>query len=95
MEEFKTSVVKEIVPTLTNTEKKISELKTRAKKFNPEVKPKAEKPEKISDKPLKKGDPVRMKDTLAAGEVIEIRDGMVQVETGSFRFLSQWRKSKK
>ena len=36
---------------------------------------------------MKSGDSVRMKDTLAAGEVIEVRDDMVQVETGSFRIF--------
>ena len=41
----------------------------------------------VSEQPLKPGDAVRMKDTLAAGEVIEIKDKMVQVETGSLRFF--------
>jgi len=36
---------------------------------------------------MKVGDAVRMTDTMAAGEITEIKDRMVQVETGSFRFL--------
>ncbi len=36
---------------------------------------------------MKPGDAVRMIDTQAAGEVIEIKDKMVQVETGSLRFF--------
>ena len=40
----------------------------------------------LNDKPLKPGDAVRMIETMAAGEVIEIKDRMVQIETGSLRF---------
>jgi DNA mismatch repair protein MutS2 len=56
-------------------------------KLDPE--PVKEKPLKpvSSEKPLKTGDPVRMKDTQAAGEIVEIKDKMVQVETGSLRFF--------
>ena len=87
VEEFKASVNKETAAPITSAEKKISELKIRAKRFKPENKPKEKEAEKISDKPLKPGDPVRMKETLAAGEVIEVRDGMVQIETGSVRIF--------
>jgi DNA mismatch repair protein MutS2 len=45
-----------------------------------------EKAAEKSDKPLKPGDSVRMTDTQATGEIIEIRDGMVQVESSNFRF---------
>lgn len=87
VEEFKSSVTNETQVPLTPSEKKISELKTRAKRFRPEVSQKEKEVEKISDKPLKPGDPVRMKETLAAGEVIEVRDGMIQVETGNLRIF--------
>ena len=43
--------------------------------------------EPLSEQPLKPGDPVRMIETMAAGEVIEIKDRMVQIETGSLRFF--------
>ncbi len=58
----------------------------RAKKFKPKEKP--EKPEETpkAEKPLKVGDAVRMIDTMAAGEIVEIKDKMILVETGSFRF---------
>jgi DNA mismatch repair protein MutS2 len=87
VDEFKDSVSNTAPESITESEKKVSELKIRAKRFKPEEKPKVKEPEKISDKPLKPGDPVRMKDTLAAGEVIEVRDGMICVETGSLRFF--------
>jgi DNA mismatch repair protein MutS2 len=87
VDKFKASVTDETPAPMTRVEKKILDLKSRAIRIKPEVKIKEKEVEKISDKPLKSGDPVRMKDTLAAGEIIEVRDGMVQVETGSFRFF--------
>jgi DNA mismatch repair protein MutS2 len=84
---YKTSFSKETPPVETSSEKKVSELKNKIKKLR-QIQPVKEKePEKISEKPLKPGDPVRMKDTLAAGEVIEVREGLVQVETGNLRFF--------
>lgn len=87
IEDFKSSVSDEIPAGITQTEKKMTQLKIRAKKYKPEIRSKEKESEKVSDKLLKPGDPVRMKDTLAAGEVIEVRDNKVQVETGSFRFF--------
>ena len=87
VEEFKSSVSDKIPAGITQTEKKMSQLKIRAKKYKPEVIQKEKESDKVSDKPLKPGDPVRMKDTLAAGEVIEVRENKVQVETGSIRFF--------
>ena len=72
---------------MTPTEKKISELKKKATNIS-YIKPVEEKkPEKLSDETLKKGDAVRLKDTLAAGEVLEIREDLVHVETGNLRFF--------
>jgi DNA mismatch repair protein MutS2 len=87
LEEFKSSVTTDSPPEMTPSEKKINELKIRAKKFKPAVEEREIENEKAIEKPLKPGDPVRMKDTLAAGEVIEIREAMVQVETGNLRIF--------
>ena len=87
LEEFKTGVVEEIKPVESAAEKKISDLEHRAKKFKPKVN--SEKSPELpgKEKPLKAGDAVRMIDTQAAGEIIEIKENMIQVETGSFRFI--------
>jgi len=86
VEVFKSEIAGEKPEERTFREKKVSQLKQRARHLSPiAIQEKAEV-EKHSETPLKPGDAVRMKDTLAAGEVIEIRDGKVQVETGSFRF---------
>ncbi len=89
LEEFKSAVVKEIKPLETESEQKAALLVNRVKKIKtgsdtPIVQPviKAAK-----EQPLKPGDPVRMVDTQAAGEIIAIKDKMVQVETGNLRFF--------
>ncbi|TAL62479.1 MAG: endonuclease MutS2, partial [Bacteroidetes bacterium] len=89
LEEFKNMVVEEAKPVETESEEKIAVLRSKVKKIKMEPEPAKEKPvPPVSpEKPLKPGDAVRMIDTLAAGEVIEIKDKMLQVETGSLRFF--------
>jgi DNA mismatch repair protein MutS2 len=89
LEEFKNIVVKEAKPVKTESEEKMAVLSSRAKKIKMEPEPAEEKPVSaaVPEKPLKPGDAVRMIDTMAAGEVIAIKDKMVQVETGSLRFF--------
>jgi DNA mismatch repair protein MutS2 len=87
LDEYKSYFSEETLPAETLAEKKVSELKIKAKKFKPDKIFKEKEPDKISDTPLKPGDTVRMKDTLAAGEVIEVREGLVQVETGTLRIF--------
>jgi DNA mismatch repair protein MutS2 len=89
LEEFKTIVEKETIPVETKSEEKIAQLSSKAKRIKIEPEPIKEKPVKPAspDKPLKPGDPVRMKDTQAAGEIVEVKDKMVQVETGNLRFF--------
>jgi DNA mismatch repair protein MutS2 len=89
LEEFKNVVDEESKPLETESEEKIAILGSRAKKIKLEPEPVKEKPVHVVSKeqPLKPGDAVRMIDTQAAGEVIEIKDKMVQVETGSLRFF--------
>jgi DNA mismatch repair protein MutS2 len=89
LEEFKNIIVEVAKPVVTESEEKIALLSTKAKKIKLDPEPVREKPEKpvSKEQPLKPGDAVRMIDTLAAGEVIAIKDKMVQVETGSLRFF--------
>jgi DNA mismatch repair protein MutS2 len=88
LEEFKATVAEDNTVTETKSEARMAELGTRAKKMR--TKPKAEeekeKEKSLSEQPLKPGDAVRMIETMAAGEVIEIKERMVQIETGSLRF---------
>ena len=67
-------------------ERKIETLATKAGKVRVKLKKKEQEKPPVNE-PLKPGDAVRMKDTLAAGEIIEVKDKMIQVETGSLRFF--------
>jgi DNA mismatch repair protein MutS2 len=89
LEEFKNIVEEETKPVETASEEKIANLGSRAKKIRLEPEPVRDKeePSITQIRPLKPGDAVRMIDTQAAGEVIEIKDKMVQVETGNLRFF--------
>ena len=89
LEEFKNIVLEETKPVETKSEEKIAELSSRAKKMKmePESKKEKEVPVVPAKQKLRPGDAVRMIDTMAAGEVIEIKDKMVQIETGSLRFF--------
>ena len=89
LEEYKSIVVEDIKPSETKSEEKIAALSSKAKKIKLEPETIKEEPIPVVSKeqPLKPGDSVRMIDTMAAGEVIEIKDKMVQVETGSLRFF--------
>ena len=89
LEEFKNIVFEETKPVETKSEEKIAELSSRAKKMKmePESKKEKEVPVVPAKQKLRPGDAVRMIDTMAAGEVIEIKDKMVQIETGSLRFF--------
>ncbi|MFH0843011.1 MAG: Smr/MutS family protein [Bacteroidota bacterium] len=86
LEEFRENVVEEAKVHESEAEKKITALAQKARKFKSrETEESAAKTLK-KEKPLKVGDAVRMTDTLAAGEVIEIKGSMVLVESNSFRF---------
>jgi DNA mismatch repair protein MutS2 len=89
LEEFKNVVTEETKPLETESEEKIAKLNIKAKriKLEPEPPKERETTHEIEVKPLKPGDAVRMIDTQAAGEVIEIKDKMARVETGSLRFV--------
>ena len=91
LEEFKSEVKEQTKPVETQSEAKVAILSNRAKKIKlePETEKEKEKHQPVVSAvhPLKPGDAVRMIDTQAAGEIIEIKDKMVQVETGSLRFF--------
>jgi DNA mismatch repair protein MutS2 len=87
LDDYKSTFSEEIPVKETASEKKVSELKVRVKKIRQHKPPEEKVVEKVSDKPFKRGDIVRMKDTMAAGEIIEIREGQVQVETGNLRIF--------
>jgi len=89
LEEFKSNITEISKPLETESEEKVAILSSRAKKIKLEPEPAKEKKEPVpaKEKPLKPGDAVRMIDTQAAGEIIEVKDKMVQVETGSLRFF--------
>jgi DNA mismatch repair protein MutS2 len=89
LEEFKTNITEDSKPLETESEEKVAILSSKAKKIKLEPDPVKEKKEPVAakEKPLKPGDAVRMIDTQAAGEVIEVKEKMVQVETGSLRFF--------
>jgi DNA mismatch repair protein MutS2 len=86
VDEFKSEIVGEKAEEPTVSEKKVLQLKQKARRLRKVEVPERVAAEKKAEIPLKPGDPVRMKDTMAAGEVIEIRDGKVHVETGNLRF---------
>jgi DNA mismatch repair protein MutS2 len=90
LEVFKNVIKEDTKPFETESEEKIAKLSTKAKKIKLEPQPEKEKHATVASHqvhPIKPGDAVRMIDTQAAGEVIEIKDKMVQVETGSLRFF--------
>jgi len=89
LEEFKIEVKENIKPVETASEEKIAELSTKAKRIKLDQEPAkpAHQAPPQKPQPLKPGDPVRMIETQAAGEIVEIKDKMVQVETGNLRFF--------
>ena len=87
LEEFRERVIEEIRPSESDAEKKITSLTVKARKFRPKEKQETAVTSPDKQKPLQVGDAVRMTDTQAAGEITGIRDNMIQVETGSFRFM--------
>jgi DNA mismatch repair protein MutS2 len=89
LEEFKGVVKEPSKPEETISEEKIARLGAIAKRIKLDQEPVKEKKEPVEARiqPLKPGDAVRMIDTQAAGEIIEIKEKMVQVETGNLRFF--------
>jgi DNA mismatch repair protein MutS2 len=88
LEEFRTQVTGQSQPAESIQEDKVAALASKARKIRSIREKEKEKTEKAEpERPLKPGDAVRMKETMAAGEVIEIKDKMICVETGNLRFF--------
>ncbi|HEX2922152.1 MAG TPA: Smr/MutS family protein [Bacteroidales bacterium] len=88
LEEFKGNISEGSKLNETVSEEKAASLSEKAKKITTKKNQQKKEEEQISDnKPLKPGDAVKMKETQAAGEIIEVKDKMVQVETGSLRIF--------
>ena len=86
LEEFKAAVDNEPETITPHVEKKIEALNQKVKRIKREETPvdnQAQQNEKES--PLKSGDPVRLIETQAAGEIISIKGKMVEIETGRMR----------
>ncbi len=86
LDEFRSATDKDTMPAESEAERRLSELATRTgriRKSSMQEKTPAYQPE---DKPLKPGDAVRMTDTEAMGEIMELKDNMALIESGSFRF---------
>ncbi|HUX97139.1 MAG TPA: Smr/MutS family protein [Bacteroidales bacterium] len=87
LEEFKDVLEEEIKPIVTPTEQKIAVLHSKAKKIRREKDPeKKESPPVENNLPFQLGDAVRMKDTMAAGEIVSIKGKKAEVETGTLIF---------
>ncbi len=85
LEEFKSIVAEESNPVISESEEKIQKLNARAKRITREKVSEKLESKTTSAEPLKPGDAVRLIDSLAAGEIVEINGKRVQVETGSIR----------
>jgi DNA mismatch repair protein MutS2 len=81
-EEFKSIITTESISETASIDAKIEKLKEKGKKIRP-VKVEKQKIEIHKPSPLQPGDPVRMIDTMVAGEVIEIKDNIVHVGFGN------------
>jgi DNA mismatch repair protein MutS2 len=86
LEDFKSNVAEDPLHSVSAGEKKMSELAHKAEKFKPKANKEKPAESASGEKPFKVGDAVRMIDTMAAGEIVEIKDRTIIVETGSFRF---------
>jgi DNA mismatch repair protein MutS2 len=83
--EFKSNIETGSEKDTSSIDKKIEKLKARAERIKPIIRKEEPAMQVPEEQPLKSGDPVRITDTMAAGEVIAIKDNMVRIETGSMR----------
>ena len=86
LEQFMDNVAGEPGIKESEAEKKMETMARKAKKYKPKENSIKNKEQVTKEKPIEVGDAVRMIDTMAAGEVLEIKGKMVLVESGSFRF---------
>lgn len=86
LEEFKGNISEESGIEESEAEKKARLMAQKAKRFKARETTVTDNEPDYEKQPLKAGDPVRMIDTMAAGEIIEVKGNMILVESGSFRF---------
>jgi len=86
LEKFRDNVVDETGIQESEAEKKMAAMAQEARRFKSKERAAGTEDQEIKERPLKAGDAVRMIDTMAAGEIVEIKGKMVLVESGSFRF---------
>jgi DNA mismatch repair protein MutS2 len=85
VEEFKSEVAESFSEKKTESEANAENLKRAAQKIGKLPSDKTPKPEKHLLAPLKEGDPVRLGETNATGEVIKIEGDFVIIESGALR----------
>ncbi len=86
LEEFRYNVTGESGIEESEAEKKVAAMAKKAKKYKSKEKSTGTKDQETKEKPLEVGDAVRMIDTMAAGEILEMKGKMVLIESGSYRF---------
>ena len=87
LDEFKEEIVKEAIQPMVASEERMERLAGKARKFRERKEEPVQNDAATINMPLKKGDAVRMTDTMASGEIIKIEDGMARIETGSLKIL--------
>ncbi len=87
LDEFKSTVLEESKPFELPAEEKVEKLNLKARKIRERIVKKEPEISEESGQPLKKGDAVRMTDTMASGEIIKIENRMAQIEAGTMRFF--------
>jgi DNA mismatch repair protein MutS2 len=83
LDDFKQYVSDEIKPEETGSEEKAEKLAVIAKRLRPKKEEKNYSITSDAGKPLLPGDAVRVTETNAAGEIIEIKGTMARIETGT------------
>ena len=87
LEAYKDEIEKEIKPAVTPNEQKIAVLHSKARKIRREKEPEKKETTTVENNlPFQPGDAVRMKDTMAAGEIVSIKGKKAEVETGTLIF---------
>lgn len=85
LDDFKEVVNTDLQTAIPEAEAKIARLRQKAARVRPSVVNEKKEEKEIKIEILKKGDAVRMKETSACGEIVEIKDKMVIVEAGLLR----------
>lgn len=87
LELFRETIADGSISTDPGAEEKAAVLASKVKKIKPAIVIKEKEKKEKTRKPLIPGDSVRMTDTLAAGEITRIENGMAHIEAGSMKFL--------